>query len=189
MLKRRLCFADVETTGLNENAPGACILEVGLLVVDVPTFEPVAAFSEVVVPPCWQTVKRNLPEKVAAMHIKSDLVRNLDDAERTGEYRLEDVQRRAAAFVQKWAPRTLDWHTPMAGANPSFDRRWIEKHMPELGKKFHYRHFEVRTISFLQEWVFGEALVESPHRALDDCKQALRSVRAFLGLTEPPQPE
>ncbi len=181
-MSRNLVYCDVETTGLDEKS--GHLLEVALLAVSLPTFEPVARFTNVVLPPCWETVKRNMNEKVRAMHDASGLIAMLDAAATTGsDNSVAQVELRASAFIQHWAPRTQSWHTPMAGANPSFDRKWLEKHMPHLAKKFHYRHFEVRTITFLQEWILGEAFVESPHRALADCEQANNTVRAFLGLT------
>lgn len=175
---KALIFADVETTGLN--AKTGFILEVGLLAVELPTFSPLARFTQVVRPLNWPTVRRNLHERVRAMHEPTGL---LDAVEALPGPNTADVERAGAAFIQQWAPKTATWETPMAGANPRFDRDWLEEHMPKVASKFHgHRHFEVRTITFLQEWILGEAFVESPHRALADCEQAAAMVRAFLGL-------
>lgn len=176
---KHLVYADVETTGLNESGTGAHILELGLLAVAIPTFAQVARFSAPIRPPNWETVKRNLDEKVLAMHTNSGLIAEIDKIPQPNG---ADVERAACEFMQQWAPKTLDWHTPMAGANPSFDRKWLLKHMPKLAGRFHYRHFECRTITFLQEWVLGEEFKESPHRALADCEQANETIRSFLGL-------
>src|SRR5690606_41859087 len=83
-----------------------------------------------------------------------------------------DVESEVLAFVREHAPQTLNWHTPLAGANPDFDRRFLVKHMPKLARAFHYRNFDVRSITQLQDWIEGLAHVESPHRALDDCYPA-----------------
>lgn len=180
---KHLIFVDVETTGLNEKAPGAHILELALVAVELPTFKEVAAASWLVLPPCWPTVKRNLHEKVLEMHTTSGLIAELDalSGDNTGVSPRE-VEAAAVAFVQQWAPKTLGWHTPLAGANPSFDRGWLAAHMSKLAARFHYRHFEVRTITMLQEWILGEAFEASPHRALDDCFKAIGDTRRFLGL-------
>lgn len=171
-----LVFLDVETTGLDEGRD--LILELAMVVVALPTFAPVAEFSRVIRPPLWETVKRNLHERVAAMHEASGLLADIDGSESVGEHLIEGE---ACAFVQQWAPHTPAWHTPLAGANPDFDRRFLRKRMPKLHAKFHYRNFDVRSITQLQDWVFGRTHVESAHRALDDCRQAIQQVRDFLG--------
>lgn len=178
-----LVYCDVETTGLQEAA--GHILEIGLLAVALPHFEVVARFESVVVPPCWDTVLRNMPERVREMHQVSGLLAAVAQAALQGGYSASEVETRAGAFMQQWSPKTLNWQTPMAGANPSFDRRWLEKHMPKLAKRFHYRSFDVRTITFLQTWIDGapEPGASTAHRALADCIQANDTVRAFLGLT------
>ena len=54
--------------------------------------------------------------------------------------------------------------------------------MPKLESLFHYRNFDVRSITQLQDWVFGIEHRESPHRALPDARKAVQDVREFLGL-------
>lgn len=173
-----LIFIDCETTGLKENTDH--ILELALVAVELPTFREVAHFTSPVLPPTWPTVKRNLHEKVLAMHTNSGLIAELD---RAGDEAFSHfVEGHALAFVREHSPQTLAFHTPMAGANPDFDRRFIRQRMPKLHAAFHYRNFDVRSITQLQDWVFGVAHVESPHRALADCRQAIQAVRTFLGV-------
>lgn len=176
--ERHLIFADTETTGLK---PGH-VLELALVAVELPTFNVVGKFSSPAVPALWPTVKRNLHERVVEMHTKSGLMAELDAEHAALGCTTGAVERQALAFIQKWAPKTMAWWTPMAGANPAFDRMFIEADMKTLATRFHYRHFEVRTITLLQEWVFGQAFEESPHRALADCMKAIDDVRSFLGL-------
>lgn len=180
-MNRHLIFADTETTGLVPK--GGHILELALVAVTIPDFKEVAHMTEVILPPMWASVKRNLPERVQEMHAKSGLSKQLDAMSGVVDPNLAAVEKKAVAFVQEWAPKTMSWHTPLAGGNQSFERKWFEAHMPKLLEKFHYRPFEVRTITLLQEWVFGEEFVESPHRALPDCRKAIDDVRRFLGLT------
>lgn len=175
-----LIFADTETTGLKPK--GGHILEIALVAVRLPTFEEVAAWSCPILPPQWPTVRRNMPERVQAMHEKSGLMAEIDTLHVSMQPNLAEVERGAIRFCHTYAPRTPEWQTPLAGANQSFERQWFEEHMPRLLERFHYRPFEVRTITLLQEWVFGEAFEESPHRALPDCRKAIADVRRFLGL-------
>jgi oligoribonuclease (3'-5' exoribonuclease) len=177
-----LIFADTETTGLIPK--GGHILELALVAVELPTFREVAHMTRVIRPPQWPTVRRNLHERVERMHAASGLLFELDNAD---PLPLSEHEQYACNFVQHHAPKTRSWHTPLAGGNQSFERKWFEEHMPKLLDKFHYRPFEVRTITLLQEWVFGEVFVESPHRALADCRKAILDVRTFLGLEGVPR--
>ncbi len=170
-----LIFCDCETTGLNEAKD--VILEIGLLAVQLPTFTPIAELSMTILPPMLPTVRRNVHEKVEVMHSASGL---WNDVEARGIL-VHLAEGAALEFFRTWAPHTPTWQSPMAGANPDFDRRFLRKHMPKLHAAFHYRNFDVRSITQLQDWVFGVAHVDSPHRALEDCKQAAAAVRGFLG--------
>ena len=170
-----LIIGDCETTGLDEAKD--YILEIALVAVSLPTFTEVAFFSSVVCPPQWATVYRNMPERVQAMHTASGLIAELNGVEPNGA----EVEKAACAFVRQHSPRTPVWTTPLGGANPDFDRRFLRKRMPQLHAMFHYRNFDVRAITQLQDWVFGWKHVESPHRALPDARKAAADVRAFLG--------
>ncbi len=172
-----LIFADFETTGLNENKDH--VLELALVAVEIPTFRIVAQEDWLIQPPCWPTIKRNLHERVLKMHTKTGLIAELDEGLGCP---LNQVEQFARGFVQQHAPKTMDWHTPLAGAGPDFDRKFMAKHMPQLVGLFHYRNYDVRSVTQLQEWVFGVKQEESPHRALADCLKAVEDVKKFLGL-------
>lgn len=175
---RILIFCDCETTGLDEKKDH--ILELGLVAVELPTFKEIACFDMVITPPLWPTVERNMNEKVRMMHTKSGLIADINTRARATT---AEVEKEALAFVRMFAPHTMNWHTPLAGSNPDFDRRFLRARMPGLHAAFHYRNFDVRAFTQLQDWVFGVAHVESPHRALADARKAISDVRAFIGLT------
>lgn len=181
---KNLIFLDCETTGLNEAKDH--IVEIALVAVELPTFREVAHMTSVVVPPLWPTVRRNLHEKVEAMHRGSGLLAEVDQAAADDTAPISLVEGKCLAFVREHAPHTMAWHTPLAGANPDFDRRFLKSRMPKLASAFHYRNFDVRSITQLQDWIFGQAHVESPHRALADCRLAIRQTCAFIGTTPRP---
>lgn len=174
---KNLVFCDCETSGLNEDRD--VILEIALVAVRLPTFDEVAHTACVVRPPQWETVKRNMHEKVLAMHTASGLIAEIDALSRGN---LGEVEMHLRGWMNEHALATLEFKTPLAGANPDFDRRFLKAALPKLLQKFHYRNFDVRSITQLQDWVFGLQHVESPHRALPDARKAIRDVRAFLGL-------
>lgn len=173
-------FVDTETTGLDETKDH--ILELAIVAVRLPRFEIIDKFSSVVVPPLWPTVRRNMHEKVEAMHEASGLLLAVDEACTFGPPEVP-VEEAARAFVRHYRPEKL--HTPkpeLCGANPDFDRRFLARRMPKLHAAFHYRNFDVRSITLLQDWIFGVEHRESPHRALSDCLKAIQDVREFLGI-------
>lgn len=171
-----LIIGDVETTGLDEKKDH--VLELALVAVDRRTFAVVATASWLVKPPLWPTVKRNIHEKVLEMHTRSGLIAELDAGGDSPEF----VEADARTFIREHAPQTPMWHTPLGGCNPDFDRRFLRHRMPKLHAVFHYRNFDVRSITQLQDWVFGVQHVESPHRALPDALKAAADVRVFLGI-------
>lgn len=174
-----LIIADCETTGLDEKKDH--ILEIALVAVDRRTFQVVAEASWIVVPPLWPTVKRNMPEKVLEMHTRSGLIAAVEERDE-GRNMAGSVEQVALAFIRKHALHTPVWQTPLGGCNPDFDRRFLRARMPKLHAAFHYRNFDVRAITQLQDWVFGVQHVDSPHRALPDALKAAADVRAFLGV-------
>ena len=177
-----LIIGDCETSGLDEAKDH--ILEIALVAVEIPTFREVACISSVVVPPLWPTVYRNMHAKVQEMHGASGLTNEVLAAhlQDDGNHTPEMVEAVLLKFMRQHAPQTAAWHTPLGGCNPDFDRRFLRKRMPRLHAAFHYRNFDVRSITQLQDWVFGHKHVESPHRALADARKAAADVRAFIGI-------
>jgi oligoribonuclease len=146
-----------------------------MLCVELPTFKPLDNFTRVIRPPMWETVKHNMDRFVLEMHCKSGLIAAID----TEDEPLALIEGEAVSTLQRW---TKGVKGPMGGANPSFDRSWLFAHMPKLATRFHYRNFDVRTLTFLQE-LGGKPFQESAHRALADCYQANAVVREFLGIS------
>ena len=185
-------FLDLETTGLLANAPGANILEIGMLAVEVPTFREVDAWSSLIVD-IGQLGRPGAPigdvlagcnDYVRKMHtengLRADLEAAAEAARAGGEYpRLFDVQQAALAFYNKHASGRSVY---MGGAKPAFDRGWLDYHMPALAKKFHYRDFDTNAFFILREYMFGVEKVGQKHRVLDDCRQAVRVVHEHFNL-------
>lgn len=185
-------FLDLETTGLLPNAPGANILEIGMLAVEVPTFREIDSWSSVIVD-IGQLGRPGAPigdvlagcdDYVRKMHTESglhaDLVAAAEAARAGGDYpRLFDVQQAALAFYNKHASGRRVY---LGGANPDFDRRWLEYHMPALAKKFHYRGFDTNAFFILREYMSGAEKSGQRHRVLGDCRQAVNVVHEHFDL-------
>jgi oligoribonuclease len=180
-------WLDLETTGLDPSA--GHILEIGMVATRLPTFEVVAEWDAVILPSVigrpatsaeLASMFKGMHPTVQEMHTKSGLWEEVPNG-----VPLAAAMKKAREFFNNNAGRTDTGQSPMAGANPSFDRGWLKAQGPEtraLEKLFSYRHFDVRTITQLQSWVFGIPYqnLTPQHRALDDCHDAIHAVRKFL---------
>jgi oligoribonuclease len=173
-------FLDLETTGLLPNTAGANILEIGMLAVTAPSFKETAAWSSVVFDLHQLTdVLVGCDDYVRNMHtqngLKADLEAVLETSKRVGTHvlpRLMKVQQDAITFYKtQGASRVY-----LCGSNPDFDRRWLEFHMPQLARLFHYRNLDVNSLFILKEMLVGKQKGNAKHRVLDDCRQAVRGI-------------
>jgi oligoribonuclease len=177
----RLLFLDCETTGLSP--VDSKLLEVGMVVVELPTFEIVAETNHVFhyeLKPTltrdhffkWNTDEIFIHRKVVEMHKANGL---WDACKRS---QLVDYQK-MDEIVQRFIVDNGCQGSPLAGANPGFDRTFLRAVLPGTDKLLHYRNFDTNTFWLLQSFITGEdAKREKPasHRAVDDCKDAVAQV-------------
>lgn len=164
-----MLFLDLETTGLNPQDPGAAILEVALVACQVPQFRELDHFTT----PVRRSVEGADPltgcdDYVRNMHTESGLAALIP-----GGMGRKDAEAAAVAFYNKHCSGARVY---LGGSNPDFDRRWLDFHMPALAKKFHYRNLDINSLFILKEYMIGREKSGTAHRALDDCRQAIRGV-------------
>lgn len=174
----RLLFADCETTGLDPNTD--VLLEVGLVVVELPTFEVVSERSHVFHFELKPTLTRDhhfhgpgrdlfIHRKVVDMHKANGLWEACKRSQLVDYQKLDELLR-AFALEQGVHDSVL------AGANPDFDRRFLRKFCPQFEQGLHYRNFDTNTFWLLQSFITGEDMRRTKpatHRAIDDCKDAI----------------
>jgi oligoribonuclease (3'-5' exoribonuclease) len=183
---------DLETTSLDPREPNACILEIGLVAVDRRLNE-VAHWSSPV-KPLRGDWRQSLDARATEMHQNSGLIaellgeRAMLKFEAGGLPTLEQAEAVALQFVAAYGAPVSQYGHPqaiMCGANiGSFDRQWLKVHMPKLDQAFHYRSAD-SNFCFLSEQFLSGAPTEkgeTRHRALDDCRQSLATMRKFFGL-------
>lgn len=164
---------DVETTGLD---PAVCdLLEVGILVADK-NFHILSQFSEVIYFDLDKHV--GIDGFVVDMHTKNGLWAEC----KVSTHSLGGVEKSAIEFLKAEGVEGQ----PMCGSTIQFDRSFISYHMPELNKRFHYRHIDVSSFKNVFKkygWSVTTPPVNAfatPHRAGPDCFTSLKELESYV---------
>ena len=140
-----LVWIDLETTGLEPKH--CCILEMAMVLTDS-DLNVLEEFSRVIKQPKRSAVgfRSAMPAEVLAMHASSGL---LDDVA-AATYAVGAVESEMRVLMELTfgpAHANIRKRPLIGGSSVHFDRAFIEVHMPQLNKHFHYRHFDVTSIS------------------------------------------
>lgn len=188
-----IVFLDLETTGLLPHEDH--ILEVAVIVTD-DRFNEVARYQAVTdearrIRFVEDSGKKWPNPYVREMHAKNGLWGE-SIASNQSTYQ---VERKLIAFLKEHAVKTesrpdhpnfgKDILPQLAGNTVSFDRGFVEHHMPEAGKLLHYRHLDVTSINELARRVNRPLYdgrpnnIEAAHRAMADIEESLRVARYY----------
>lgn len=195
-------WLDLETTCLDERTPAdAHILEIGLIAVDARLNE-VAHWGSAIKFPRGDLADVLRRCGTFELHQNSGLYGELTGPRAIREFAagglptLAEAEAVACQFVQTFAPPVMQPRrdgqgeymaagSPLCGSNVGkFDWPWIREQMPKLAAMFHYRAYD-SNFCFMSEQRFGggpSVKAETRHRALDDCRQSIDTVRRFFGL-------
>jgi oligoribonuclease (3'-5' exoribonuclease) len=148
---------------------------VGVLIVDLPTFQEVDAKSWV---RRYDVDKPHgyIHPKVIEMHTKNGLWHDCFCSPH------DDLQK-LDTLISQYVVDSGCQGAQLAGANPDFDRRFLEACLPQTAKTFHYRNFDTNAFWLLKSYITGDdAKLGKPatHRALDDCRDAVKVVEDFF---------
>jgi oligoribonuclease len=174
---QRLLWVDVETTGLDPE--NGFLLEVALVVTDE-HLEPEGDIClQLRLPEDDMTFDNvDMHENVREMHTKSGLL----EESKIG-MGINTAQGLLKTFVEMQNATNLC----IAGSNPSFDRKWLEVHMPELAALFHYRSFDMNTLYYffdiVQEVKDATGVVRK-HRAIDDITLDISIAQSIVHLLD-----
>jgi oligoribonuclease len=179
----RICWLDVETTGLWDPASPPLILEVAAVVTDQGLEELGRMAKPILYEEApWSQARPH--ESAVAMHRKSGLWRvvnpHLQSPEDHLRVTLAEAENQLCQLLDETDfgdPRPVLW----GGASPAaLDRPVLRHYMPRFYSRIHYRTLDATSIRMAAlNWGSDEPRSESDpdHRALPDCLQALEIAR------------
>jgi oligoribonuclease len=167
-----LLWVDLEMTGLD---PETCVIVELASLVTTDYLELVAEGPCLVVHQSDQ-VLGTMSQTVREMHTRSGLLELI----RRSTVTLADAEAELVAFLQRacGAARPL-----LCGNSVWKDRVFLERYMPELTSRLHYRMVDVSTVKELaRRWYGprGKAPEKADHhRALDDIRESIAELRWY----------
>lgn len=175
MQTKAFLWMDLEMTGLDEKTDS--ILEVAAMVTD-PQLKTLEEYHRVVFQP---------PEVLAGMndwckktHGESGLTTAVPQGTPLGE-----VERELLGLLSRhFSPND---RVLLAGNSIGNDRRFIDRYLPALALRLHYRMIDVSSFKevYRERWglTFQKA---NAHRAIDDIRESIKELEFFLSFVQPP---
>ncbi len=173
MASDHLVWIDCEMTGLDlEND---ALVEVACLVTDAELNVLGDGVSVVIRPPAAAVAQMN--DFVTKMHETSGLLPELDHGTT-----MEDAQRQVLAYVNAHVPSGT--RPPLAGNTVGMDKAFLERDMPQLMERLHYRVVDVSSLKELVRRWYPRVFFHAPdktggHRALGDIKDSITELRYY----------
>ena len=98
-------------------------------------------------------------------------------AQNTDGKPVAEVEKSLLAFLDKYFSKTIY----LAGNSIHQDRKFIEREMPELNKRLHYRMLDVSAWKIYFENALNKKFIKPEnHRALDDINGSIEELKWYL---------
>jgi oligoribonuclease len=167
----RLIWIDLEMTGLDpqENT----IIEIATVITDSQLNIIAEGPSIAIFQPEEELEK--MDEWNVTHHTENGLLERV----RASEVPLAAAEQRTLEFVNE---HCTEGESPLCGNTIGQDRRFLNRHMPDLHKLFHYRSIDVSSLKELAvRWYPALQRYEKSgsHRALDDILESINELRYY----------
>lgn len=179
----RLAWLDLEMTGLEVTRDA--IVEIAVIVTDS-DLRVVDDGLDVVVhqPP---EVLAGMDDFVRRMHTRSGLLGQIE----ASTVPLAEAGRMVVGYLRGLLPDP--GRTPLCGNSIGVDRRFLDRHLPEVDRMLHYRSIDVSTLKELcRRWYpvpyNGRPRKAEAHRALDDIRESIEELRYYRATIMAPDP-
>lgn len=172
---KKILWIDMEMTGLNDATD--TILEVAAAVTDL-DFNPKEEFHRIVFQ--QPEVLDRMDEWCRKTHKESGLTDQIAQG-----LPMEKVEEELLAFIDRNYQKNQN--VVIAGNTVGNDKRFIERLMPKLGKRLHYRIIDVSSFKEIFRNKYGvDFEKKKAHRAVDDVKESIEELKAYLKFVTPP---
>ncbi len=169
-----LYWLDLEMTGLDVNKE--VIIEAACIVTDL-NFKELESFETVVKQP--QSYLDSMDAWNTEHHGKSGLTAKVS----TG-MEPDAVEFRLISMIDRHFPESktdMKLRPILAGNSIAQDRLFIDKHMPQLSARLHYRMLDVSSWKIMFNNKFDRVYKkQNAHRALDDIRESIGELRYYL---------
>ncbi len=170
MKKAKLLWIDLEMTGLDPTKDK--ILEVAAVATDMALNE--IAKYEAIVKVDDELIKSRM---VGEFWEKNSKSRDALIAQNVNGQPVAVVERELLNFVKKHFGKEIY----LAGNSIHQDRKFLEREMPELNKKLHYRMLDVSAWKIYFENALNKKFIKPEnHRALDDINGSIEELKWYL---------
>lgn len=168
--KAKLLWVDLEMTGLNPTKDKIC--EVAAIATDMELNE-IARFEAIV-----KVDKKLMDERmVGEFWEKNSKSRDALKTQNEKGQPIEIVERELLSFIDQ----NFDKEIYLAGNSIHQDRKFIEREMPELNKRLHYRMLDVSAWKIYFENALNKKFTKPDnHRALDDINGSIEEFKWYL---------
>ncbi|MEO7163876.1 MAG: oligoribonuclease, partial [Bdellovibrionia bacterium] len=175
-IMKRLFWLDLEMTGLNDSVDQ--ILEVAAVITDL-DFTPLEELHRVV----YQTpqVLQNMNDWCKKTHGESGLT-----AEIPNGVPLEKVEAEVLELINRnFAPQD---RIILAGNSIGNDRRFVDRYMPKMAERLHYRMVDVSSFKEIYREKYGLSFQKkNAHRAVGDIYESIRELSFYLSFVKIPE--
>ena len=170
MKKAKLLWVDLEMTGLDPEKDH--ILEVAAIATDMDLNE-IANYQAVVKVPESLMDERMVGE----FWEKNSKSRDALKAQNRDGKPVKEIEQELLDFINQ----NCDKELYLAGNSIHQDRRFIEREMPTLNSKLHYRMLDVSAWKIYFENALGKKFIKPEnHRALDDINGSIEELKWYL---------
>ncbi|MBR0465792.1 oligoribonuclease [Candidatus Saccharibacteria bacterium] len=170
MKRAKLLWIDLEMTGLDPSKDR--ILEVAAIATDM-KFDKIASYEAAIKVPDALIKERMVGE----FWEQNSKTRDALIAQNQGGKPIKQVEQELLEFIDQNCTKELY----LAGNSIHQDRKFIEREMPELNKRLHYRMLDVSAWKIYFENARNKKFIKPEnHRALEDINGSIEELKWYL---------